>query len=301
MRAESSASIASSALGGGPSADRRDADAGTRRGERPEQPEVLVVGRDDLVVWLEPEAGDGDVAAVGRRPRERDVLGRRADEARDRRPDAGPRRAGPLPVVRAGAAVLELARALGDHHLDRPARERTERAGVQVGEAFEDGQLGANLVEVHGTIISASTGAWSESRRPGPARRRSSGQASGPREEAETADQDLVDARERRARSPAEVGAGARGVRLRSPQTTIGSSGGRPSALAHELELGQAASARLVRCRLTTTPSRRPTRTTRSRASWHIRRSAPHARVQPLRPERCDLDGPRARRAIAFA
>ena len=64
--------------------------------------------------------------------------------------------------------------------LDRRAAEAGRRSRCSGRRPLEDGQLGTDGVEVHGRIISASSGAWSESSRS-PSRRRSSGQASGRR------------------------------------------------------------------------------------------------------------------------
>ena len=64
------------------------------------------------------------------------------------------------------------------HGLDRRARERTERARVQVGVAVEDRETAADGYEVD--AITTSIGAWSESTVPSN-RRRSSGHGSGPR------------------------------------------------------------------------------------------------------------------------
>ena len=61
---------------------RGDDDARAARVERAEQAEVLLVGRDDLVVRAEPEPGDDDLAAARRRVGERDVLGATSEHAR---------------------------------------------------------------------------------------------------------------------------------------------------------------------------------------------------------------------------
>ena len=62
---------------------RHDDDARTRRVQRPDQAEVLRVGRDDLVPRLEAEAREHDVAAVRGRARQRHQRGLDADELRD--------------------------------------------------------------------------------------------------------------------------------------------------------------------------------------------------------------------------
>ena len=60
-----------------------DDDACAGRVQRPDEPEVLVGRRDHLVAGREIEPGEHDVAAVGRRRRQRDVRGIAADECRD--------------------------------------------------------------------------------------------------------------------------------------------------------------------------------------------------------------------------
>ena len=47
------------------------------------------------------------------------------------------------------AAALEVGELLGRHRLDRRARERAHRAGVQVRDLVEDGELRAGVLEVH--------------------------------------------------------------------------------------------------------------------------------------------------------
>ena len=64
---------------------RDDDDPGAGRRERSEQAEVLVGRRHDLVVRVEPEPAEDDVAAVGRARRERDLQRFGADECRDAR------------------------------------------------------------------------------------------------------------------------------------------------------------------------------------------------------------------------
>ena len=70
-------------------AHARDAQARARRGERPGEPEVLGVGRDDLVAGPEPEPGDDDVHRLRRRLGQRDVLdGGTGDLLGEQRPNA---------------------------------------------------------------------------------------------------------------------------------------------------------------------------------------------------------------------
>ena len=117
--------------------------------ERAQQPEVLGVGRDDLVLGPQAQPGQDDVAAVRRGRGQREVLGRHAD----RRGQTG---AHPLPqlehrvdVRQSAAPQLEVGELLGRHRLDRRAGQRAHRAGVQVRDLVEDGELRAGFLEVH--------------------------------------------------------------------------------------------------------------------------------------------------------
>ncbi len=113
----------------------------------PDEPEMLAVARHDLVLGPELEAGQDDVAAVGRRARQGDLLRIDGQERGQLRPDlvAQAERAG---EVRLAAAALrqvdELLREDGLH--GRPG-ERSVRAGVQVREVVEYRKGGACLVE----------------------------------------------------------------------------------------------------------------------------------------------------------
>ena len=82
-----------------------------------------------------------------------------------------------LDVRLAAPALRQVALEPCPKRVDGRLRERAVRAGVEVGVALEDGELGAGLLVSHSTI--ASTGAWSESTRPSMTRR-SSGHADGP-------------------------------------------------------------------------------------------------------------------------
>ena len=156
-------------------AGRRDADARARRVQRPEQPEVLLVRRHDLVVRAEAEPGEDDVAAVRGRRRQRDVLGRHAGSAPPAcRARARAALACPRVVPGPGAALGEVDERLRDHRLGGRPGERPVRAGVEVGDALEDGERRPGFLEGHEETVS-STGAWSDSTTPF-CRRRSTGQ-----------------------------------------------------------------------------------------------------------------------------
>ena len=80
-----------------------------RRAERPEQAEVLVRRRHDLVAGLEPEPAEHDRAALARRRRQRHLLGRRTDEAGELLPDLGPEPDRLLEVRHARPPLREIA------------------------------------------------------------------------------------------------------------------------------------------------------------------------------------------------
>ena len=80
-----------------------------RDSERPEQAEVLRVGGDDLVARREVEAVDDDVAAVGRRARQREPIGGLLRSRPRARPARGPHREDALEEGRSAAALLEVA------------------------------------------------------------------------------------------------------------------------------------------------------------------------------------------------
>ena len=128
---------------------------------RPEQgtgqPEVLRVGRRDLVTVGEAEAGDDDVHALGGRVGERDVVGGRADLSREEPAHALAAFDHRLEVGLAAAPVLAFPGAQLRHRSERRPRERAERARVQVGEPVEHREPRALLGPVH--AISSSTGA----------------------------------------------------------------------------------------------------------------------------------------------
>src|SRR6476659_5683626 len=136
---------------------------------------MLDVRRDDLVLRGETEAGEDDVAGVGRRADEGEVL--RADLEQAREPLAGllAQRQDRLEVLLAAPPVLEIAPVPLLDRLDGGPGQRPVRARVQVREPFEDWELGAGFLEGH--LSRASTGVWSERMRPS-TWRRSRGQRS---------------------------------------------------------------------------------------------------------------------------
>ena len=155
-----------------------NAKRGARGDEPAHEPRVLGIGRHDLVIRPDAEPAENDVAALGRRGGQRDLLGRRDQEARKRCAKLLPLGQHLLEVRAARAPVLELPPLDRLHRLDARARQGPERAGVQVGKALEHREALPDGYEVDATT--ASTGAWSESTTPSTIRR-STGQASGPR------------------------------------------------------------------------------------------------------------------------
>ena len=112
--------------------------------ERPEQPEVLEVGRDDLVLLGEPEPGESD------------ALRRHLEHAGHGHARLLAQGQSLLEVSLPASALLEVPPVPLRHRLDRRPRERPVRAGVQVGIAFEDRKLGPRFFERHAAV--ASTG-----------------------------------------------------------------------------------------------------------------------------------------------
>src|SRR4051812_16802094 len=111
---------------------------------------MLRVRRHDLVLRSEAEAGEDDVAAVGGRARQRDAVGPRSDQRRELLADPRPEREHALEVLPSAASALVVpARALV-HGPNGCARERPERAGVEIREALEHRELGAYLLRRHG-------------------------------------------------------------------------------------------------------------------------------------------------------
>ena len=131
----------------GSGSDDDDARAGGV--QRPEQPEVLVRRRDDLVAGAELQAGEDDVAAIRRRRSERDVLAVDADELGD----VCPQRLTHLQEMRepseASTTLPNTRLLLRAHRLDRSACEGPDAPGLEVGVALEHGKLRACLLGGH--------------------------------------------------------------------------------------------------------------------------------------------------------
>ncbi len=143
-------------LGGGPVPHFRHPNVCPRRMERTEQPEVLGVGRDDLVVRPETEPAEHDAAALGGGRRQRHTLRVHADLGRDDPAQALPRTHDRLEGLHS-AAGPELRLRGFDHRVVGRAGHRPDRARVQVRVAVEYGKGGARFLERHATR--ASTGA----------------------------------------------------------------------------------------------------------------------------------------------
>ena len=118
---------------------------------------MLVRRRHDLVARLEIEPRENDVAAVRRRHRERDLIRLGGDECCDLRAQLPTQREHPLEVRTVDPPALEVVGQRCGDRLHHPARERPERAGVEVRHALEDGEHGTGLVERQ--PILSSTGA----------------------------------------------------------------------------------------------------------------------------------------------
>ena len=131
-----------------------DDDAGAARMKRAQQAEVLGVRRHDLVLRRKLEPGEDDVAAVGGRARQRDLLDLDADEAGERAAHLEAQREHPLEVRRAEAAVLELGALLALHGVECRPSQRPERAGIEIGLPLEHRKERPRLVEGHPTFVS---------------------------------------------------------------------------------------------------------------------------------------------------
>ena len=135
----------------------------------PEEAEVLVRRRHDLVAGPEPEAADGDPAALGRRARERDLRRLGAHERRKRATQLLAKAHRRLEVRQPASTLHEVALdPVGEGLGDRP-RERAERAGVEEGDRLEDRKERPGLGERHDAFSEttrSSIGAWSESTAP---------------------------------------------------------------------------------------------------------------------------------------
>ena len=93
---------------------------------------VLDVGGDDLVAALPGVAGDGDVHAVRRAPRDGDIIRRAAEDVRDGILRRRPRRHQAGVVVRRDPPLLQLLHHRFLHRRHRPARQRAAGARVQI-------------------------------------------------------------------------------------------------------------------------------------------------------------------------
>ncbi len=156
---------------------RHDDDLRRGGAERPEQPEVLVGGRHDLVLRTEAEPAQDDPAAVGRRRRQRDRLGPRPDERAERGAEVLPERERLLEVRLTRPPPDEVPLDTRLQRLRNRSRERPEGAGVEVGDRLQHREQRPRLRERHSsTSTVASTTGWSESTTPF-CRRRSSGHA----------------------------------------------------------------------------------------------------------------------------
>ena len=118
---------------------------------------MLVRRRHDLVLRPEVEAGEDDVAAVGRRAGERDLSRLDPDEAGESLAQALPQAEDAIEVLLAQAPALAVGAELGLHRVDGGTRERAEGAGVQVRRPFEHRKEPSRLLEGHPIVT--STGA----------------------------------------------------------------------------------------------------------------------------------------------
>ena len=131
----------------------RSDDSRARRVEGPDQAEVLAVARHDLVLRSEIEPGEHDVAAVRRRPRQRDLRRLDAEQRRELGPHLVSHAERPREVRLSPTPLRNVDEFLGDHRLSGDARERAVRARVQVRVLLEDREGGADLLETgHGLV-----------------------------------------------------------------------------------------------------------------------------------------------------
>ena len=130
-------------------AQLRRADRRARCRQRAEQPEVLDVGRHDLVAGADPEPCADDRAALGRRAGEGERLGRDGHDGRKSgaEPLAQLEDLRRVPGARPAALVVEPVGC--GHRVQRAPRQRAEGARVEPDEAVEDAELGAYRFEVH--------------------------------------------------------------------------------------------------------------------------------------------------------
>ena len=131
----------------------RGDDSRTRRVERPDQAEVLDIARHDLVVRSEIEPGEHDVAAVRRRPRQRDLGRLDAEQRRELGPHLVSHAERPREVRLSPTPLRNVDEFLGDHRLSGDARERAVRARVQVRVLLEDREGSADLLEAGHSLV----------------------------------------------------------------------------------------------------------------------------------------------------
>ena len=110
---------------------------------------MLVRRRDHLVGRAEVEPLEHEVAAVGRRRRQRDLLRLDRDEPGEPGPELGAQVHDPLDVRASRPAVDEVAILLGVHGVEGRSRERAAAPGLEVRQPVEHGELGACLFEGH--------------------------------------------------------------------------------------------------------------------------------------------------------
>ena len=108
---------------------------------------MLDVARHDLVVRPEVEPGEDDVAAVGRRSRQRDLRRLHREQRGELRAHHVAQLERAREVRLAAATLRGVDELLGDDRLDGRPRERPVRARVQVREPVEDREGGADLFE----------------------------------------------------------------------------------------------------------------------------------------------------------
>src|SRR4029077_2636440 len=132
-------------------------DARSARVELAQQAEVLLVAGHDLVALAETEPGNDDLAAPSRGVGERDEFRRGSQDGGETRTSTLSLLEDPLDVCSATAALDQVELEACFDCLDVGPRQGSDRAGVEIRVALEDGELRACLVERHSTT--ASTGA----------------------------------------------------------------------------------------------------------------------------------------------
>ncbi len=99
-----------------------------------------------LVAGGQVERVDGGVHAVGRGAGDRDVGLLGAEQSRDPPAELVDPRLLVVEPLAAAAPALELVAEVALHRVERRARDRAVRAGVQVGDPLEDRELGSELL-----------------------------------------------------------------------------------------------------------------------------------------------------------